>query len=105
MDRGNLSPLRSLAKLLLGSLISDKVNWNNITKRQLLKYIFDPPFRRELNNTTPNHKTHITLEGIVLRNLSLWSAISNGLGVKVYYFLEPFLRLGERSIKGRTENN
>ena len=95
MDRGNLSPLRSLAKLLLGSLISDKVNWNNITKRQLLKYIFDPPFRRELNNTTPNHKTHITLEGIVLRNLSLWSAISNGLGVKVYYFLQPFLSWGK----------
>ena len=45
MDRGNLSPLRALAKLLLGSLISDKVNWGNITKDQLLKYILNPNFR------------------------------------------------------------
>jgi len=91
MNKGHLSPLRALAKLLLGSLISDKVNWGNITKDQLLKYILNPNFRKDFNNTVLNPKAHMTLEDIVLRNLSLWSAISRGLDIKVYYFLQPFL--------------
>ena len=91
MNKGSLSPLRALAKLLLGSLISDKVNWGNITKDQLLKYILNPNFRKDFNNTVLNPKAHMTLEDIVLRNLSLWSAISRGLDIKVYYFLQPFL--------------
>ena len=95
MDRGNLSPLRALAKLLLRPLVTDKVNWNNITKGQLLKYILNPHFRKGFNNTTLYPKTHMTLENIVLRNLSLWSTISRGLGVKVYYFLQPFVGWGK----------
>ena len=95
MDRGNLSPLRALAKLLLGSLISDKVNWGNITKDQLLKYILNPNFRKDFNNTVLNPKAHMTLEDIVLRNLSLWSTLSRGLDIKVYYFLQPFLGWGK----------
>jgi len=95
MNKQLLSPLRALAKLLLGSLVSDKVNWGNITKDQLLKYILNPSFRKDFNKTTLNPNVHMTLEDIVLRNLSLWSAISKGLGVKVYYFLQPFVGWGK----------
>ena len=50
---------------------------------------------KKYHNTTLNLKTSITLEEIVFRNLSIWSAISSGLGVKVYYFLQPFLGWGK----------
>ena len=37
----------------------------------------------------------MTLEDIVLRNLSLWYIISRGLGIKVYYFLQPLAGWGK----------
>ncbi|MCL0044718.1 hypothetical protein M1N16_00650 [Nitrospinaceae bacterium] len=95
MDREHLSPLRTLAKLLLGSLVSHRVNWKSITKGELFKYILNPHFRKGFNNTNLNPKKNMMLEDILFRNLSLWSTISRGLGVRVYYFLQPFLGWGK----------
>jgi len=95
MGREALSPLRTLAKLLLGPLGLDRVNWRNIKKGQLLEYILNPDVREGFNNTTLNLQTRMTLEDIVSRNLSLWSIISRGLGIKVYYFLQPLADWGK----------
>tara|TARA_Y100000590_G_scaffold452189_1_gene594860 strand:+ start:8903 stop:9922 length:1020 start_codon:yes stop_codon:yes gene_type:complete len=86
MDSSDLSFNRKIIKNLIRS---KEIDFRNIKKKDLIKYIFDSKFRKNYKLKSIEPKTDI--KNIVKRNLKIWSLISKGLGIETFFFFSPFI--------------
>ena len=89
LDQMNNSDLTLNRKVMKTLIRSKEIDFKNINKNDLIKYIFDSKFRKnyKLKTVEPS----IDIKNIIKRNLKIWSLISKGLGVEVMFFFSPFI--------------
>ena len=86
MIRDTLSWRRKLAKVIFEPFIKQNVNWNSITRKQLLNFISN---KNGFKNPDLANKKEI-FKNLIEKNFLFWSNIQKGMGIKVIYVLQPF---------------
>ena len=71
---------RNLAKFFIDPFIKDNIDWNLITKKELLSYFF-----KNFNFSNNDE----TLNNLLKRNFKCWSNIQKAMDVKIIYVLQP----------------
>jgi len=103
-----LSKKRKIAKFLFSPLLDENIDWQHISKKQLIENILNRKIIFE-NGRKLNLKD---LKNFILRNLTYWSNIEKVYKTKVKYILQPFpawckknLTQEEREIFEELDNN
>ena len=84
MNISTTSWKRNLARFLLDPFVKNNVDWNLITKKELInnlskKKMFEPKF----------FDKEKILKNLIKKNLSYWSNIQKGMGIKIIFVLQP----------------
>ena len=84
MNETDLSLKRRILKFFFPNL---NINYRNITKKEIINLIF----KKNINDNFDYNYPKIDLEELVLRNLQIWSHISQSMHIKIIFFFPPFI--------------
>ena len=82
--------IRKFLHLYLSPFFLKDIDWSNITKKDLYKYLTNKKFRSDYKLRIQNFEKKISLDGVILRNLKLWNIITKNQNIYIYYFLQPY---------------